>query len=139
MPTPPVYPPRHLALAIALVLGCADVSMARQSTDDAVAPPSETAPQPQTQPENSTKASSRPPKFTTMEGEWSRHISFSHKGRVAADTQFRNLGRIGAEMGMHVLRLVRLQPGNDPACFGQVNQVIGPGPVRPAPHLESQA
>lgn len=98
MPTPPVYPPRHLTLAIALVLGCTDVSMARQSTDDAVAPPSGTAPQPQTQPENSTKASSRPPKFTTMEGEWSRDISFSHKGRVAADTQFRNLGQIGAEI-----------------------------------------
>lgn len=98
MPTPPVYPLRHLALAIALALGCADVSMARQSTHDAVAPPSETAPQPQTQPENSTKASSRPPKFTTMEGEWSRDISFSHKGRVAADTQFRNLGQIGAEI-----------------------------------------
>jgi outer membrane autotransporter protein len=33
-----------------------------------------------------------------MEGEWSRDISFSHKGRVAADTQFRNLGQIGAEI-----------------------------------------
>ncbi|BBP56548.1 autotransporter domain-containing protein [Pseudomonas sp. St316] len=97
MSTQHVYPPQRLALAIALVLGCADVSMARQSTDDATTLPSETALQKETQPTHSTKAPSKPPKFTTLEGESSRTTRFS-KGLVEAGSQFRNLGQMSAEV-----------------------------------------
>ncbi|MDO7898500.1 autotransporter domain-containing protein [Pseudomonas citrulli] len=40
MPTRHVYPPQHLALAVALVLGCADVSMAQPVAD--IASPAQT-------------------------------------------------------------------------------------------------
>ncbi|QIB05771.1 autotransporter domain-containing protein [Pseudomonas fluorescens] len=96
MPTQHSFLPQQLALTIALVLGCADVSMALQSTDDATPPTSETATQKQTQP-NHSKASLRPPKFTTLEGETPPTIRFN-RGLVEASTRFRNLGQMGAEV-----------------------------------------
>lgn len=45
MPIQHVFPPQYLALAIALVLGCADVSMAQPMVDDAPASPPETTAQ----------------------------------------------------------------------------------------------
>ncbi|WLH63079.1 autotransporter domain-containing protein [Pseudomonas sp. FP2300] len=70
--------------------------MALQSTDDATPPTSETATQKQTQP-NHSKASLRPPKFTTLEGETPPTIRFN-RGLVEASTRFRNLGQMGAEV-----------------------------------------
>ncbi|AXP06275.1 outer membrane autotransporter barrel domain-containing protein [Pseudomonas sp. 43mfcvi1.1] len=96
MPTQHSFLPQQLALTIALLLGCADVSMALQSTDDATPPTSETATQKQTQP-NHSKASLRPPKFTTLEGETPPTIRFN-RGLVEASTRFRNLGQMGAEV-----------------------------------------
>lgn len=96
MPTQHSFLPQQLTLTIALVLGCADVSMALQSTDDATPPTSETATQKQTQP-NHSKASLRPPKFTTLEGETPPTIRFN-RGLVEASTRFRNLGQMGAEV-----------------------------------------
>jgi outer membrane autotransporter protein len=96
MPTQHSFLPQQLALTIALVLGCADVSMALQSTDDATPPTSETATQKQTQP-NHSKASLRLPKFTTLEGETPPTIRFN-RGLVEASTRFRNLGQMGAEV-----------------------------------------
>ena len=53
--------------------------------------------------------------------------------------EHRDLGRIGAEVGVKVGRAGRTKPRQHPAGLGQVDQVIGQRPVGAARHPEGEA
>ena len=69
--------------------------------------------------------------FRPMHGE---AVSRAPQGVCQHD----HFGRIGAKVGVQVAHRVLLQPAHQLASLGQVDQVQGPGPVRPPAGLQAK-
>ncbi|TWC14511.1 MULTISPECIES: autotransporter domain-containing protein [unclassified Pseudomonas] len=120
MPIQHVFPPQYLALAIALVLGCADVSMAQSIVDDALPSPPETTLQvqarlkafanaPQTIPTKVTKTLNGPKGLALEKGGDDDLVTVSGRGKL--------IGLVDGGGGINVLQLDTVAGGKlDEIC-----------------------
>ena len=115
MPIQPVFPPQYLALAIALVLGCADVSMAQSIADDALPSPPETTAQMQARLKAFASASqTKHEKVTkTLDGPL---VKGSADDRVTVSGRGKLTGLVDGGGGINVLQL-------DTAAGGKLDEI----------------